>query len=497
MPRLRNSVLANYAGQAWIALMGLAFVPLYLRELGPEGFGLVGFMLGLQSVSLLLDFGMGVFLNREIARRTHLDVQRASTRRLVRSFEWLIWPTACVIAITVWFGADAIATHWLNPRNLRHEDTIIAVRATGLAVALLWPSSFYANVLMGLERQPRLNLLAVVFNTLRYAGVVPVLHLTQSGALGFIVWYAFTALAQTACYAIVSWRLLPAATERPRFDVGELVNAKGFALGAFAVTGLALLLTQADRFILAALRPLEELGYYTVALTLIAGAGRLMQPMFGAIYPRMSRLVAAGDTATLMELHHLASQCLAVVAAVIACVSVAYAGDIVYLWTGDWALAERIGLPLTFLAIGTAANGLMTAPYALQLAHGKTGIAIKSNAVALIVGVPACIVAVGSYGMRGAASLWMVANLGYLVFAVPAMHRQVAADGGSGWYVRDIAPALAGAAAVVSAAFAIRPTLERTLLDALWLGGVSAVAMLLAGFLPSLTRRLLTRTFTR
>ena len=71
MPALRTNILTNYAGQVWTALMAVAFVPLYIRALGMEAFGLVGLMLSMQALSMLLDLGMGSVLNRELARRTH------------------------------------------------------------------------------------------------------------------------------------------------------------------------------------------------------------------------------------------------------------------------------------------------------------------------------------------------------------------------------------------------------------------------------------------
>ena len=38
----KRNVLANFAGRAWSALMALAFLPLYIRFLGIESYGLVG-----------------------------------------------------------------------------------------------------------------------------------------------------------------------------------------------------------------------------------------------------------------------------------------------------------------------------------------------------------------------------------------------------------------------------------------------------------------------
>ncbi|TNJ35497.1 lipopolysaccharide biosynthesis protein [Arenimonas terrae] len=481
MARLRDSILANYGGQAWIALMGLAFVPVYVGRLGAESFGLVGFMLGLQSLSLLLDFGTGVFLSREIARRHHDPARQGSIRQLVRSFEWLVWPVALCIGLAICLSAPAIATGWLNAETLGRPTLVDAVVLIGLAVALLWPSSFYAAAMTGLEQQPRSNALAAAFSTLRYAGVLPVLYFTDTGILGFLAWFVLVAALQTAGFAVAAWRRLPAAPEPARFRFSELFDAHRFALGVFAATALSLLLTQVDRFTLSALRPLQELGLYTVALTVTAGLGRLLQPMFSAIYPRMSRLVAQGDVATLSGLYHLSSQCVAVVAAAVGGVIVAYPEDLLRMWTGDAALSARIALPLAMLTAGSVLNGLMIVPYALQLAHGSARLAIIANALALALGIPYCLHAVDGYGLAGAASLWLFANLAYCALFVPAMHRRMLPGEAARWYLRDLLPALLAAGVLVAAAKALRPTLEQTAADLAWLFATALLAVCAAG----------------
>ena len=37
-----KNLLANYIGQIWTALIGLAFVPVYVNYLGVEAYGLIG-----------------------------------------------------------------------------------------------------------------------------------------------------------------------------------------------------------------------------------------------------------------------------------------------------------------------------------------------------------------------------------------------------------------------------------------------------------------------
>ena len=86
---LKRNVIANYLGAGWNALMALAFVPLYIRYLGIEAYGLLGIYAILQAWLSLLDMGMTPSLSREMAG-LNVDgarVQRA--RDLLRSVDAL------------------------------------------------------------------------------------------------------------------------------------------------------------------------------------------------------------------------------------------------------------------------------------------------------------------------------------------------------------------------------------------------------------------------
>ncbi len=494
MTALRRNILANYAGQIWIALVTVVFAPLYIRVLGMEAFGLVGLMLSIQTLSSLLDFGLGGMLNREISRRIHAQDLSGSIRTLVRSCELLVWPLALVIAILIWLGSGPLADDWLHPQALTRAETAHAITLMGLAVALLWPSNFYANGLSGLERQPLLNLIQVVFATLRGAGVLAVLYWISPTLSAFMWWYAAVGAAQSAVSAFALWRTLPAGG-RPRFSLQELKGARRFAGGLATISVLAVAVIQLDRVVVSFLLPLEQLGYFSLALSVAAGLGRMIQPMFNALYPRYSRLVAKGEQAALAQLYHLSNQYLAIMIAAVGAVLVLFAQDVLYLWTGDAVVAARTAAPLAILAAGTALNGLMNLPYALQLANGWTRLTVATNLGALVLGIPFTIWAVMAYGIEGAACMWFATNLGFVAVSVPLMHRRLLQGEMANWYLKDVLPPFLAAAAVALGARWLIPPLMRDLTGLLVLALVSGASLLAAALAAAPVRALLKERF--
>src|SRR3546814_4146637 len=166
----------------------------------------------------------------------------------------------------------------------------------------------------------------------------------------------------------------------------------------------------------------------------------------------------------LIDLYHLSNQCLAVIMAAVAALLMPFGSDVLHLWTGDAATAARLTLPLSILVAGTALNGLMNLPYALQLAHGWTRLTVSMNLVALILGIPFCIWAVEHHGIVGASCLWFAINLGFVVVGIPLMHRRLLRGELTNWYVRDVLPPLAAAAVVAIFSRLWIPDLEKSLL---------------------------------
>src|ERR1035438_4166266 len=99
---LKKNVAANYIGQGWQALMSFAFVPLYIKYLGMEAYGLIGIFALLQAWLVLLDMGVRPTLSREMARYIGGAHDAQSIRNLLRSVEVIVFAIAGAIALGIW-----------------------------------------------------------------------------------------------------------------------------------------------------------------------------------------------------------------------------------------------------------------------------------------------------------------------------------------------------------------------------------------------------------
>jgi len=152
------------------------------------------------------------------------------------------------------------------------------------------------------------------------------------------------------------------------------------------MTGISLtviFLTQTDKIVLSKILSLEMFGYYTLATAVASGLTYFIGPVFSALFPRFSQLVSANDEKGLIELYHKGCQFMSVVILPAAIVVALFSSEILLLWTGDPITVANTHLVVSILIVGTALNGLMNLPYALQLAYGWTTLAFlyKHNCI--------------------------------------------------------------------------------------------------------------------
>jgi O-antigen/teichoic acid export membrane protein len=428
--------------------MSLVFVPVYIAYIGIEAYGILGFYAALQSLFIILDFGVSATLNRELARREEKSTAPDGTRDLVRTLEWFCWPTAVVIAAGVWLLSTPLAQHWLKTVSLAPEQAATALALLGLATALQWPASFYIGALSGLQRQVLLNALGTTFATVRAVGAIGVLAWVSPTLDAYLWWQVGMSAVQSACYAWITWHHLPRGAKRPSFSMEQLGAVGGFAAGITGITLLSFLLTHTDRIVLSRVLDLDHFGVYAFAAGTAAAMLRLVSPVVTAAYPRYSQLVAARKRELLVEFYHRTNQALAAVLVPVAVVVVLFPTEILWLWTRNARLAHEAAPILALLVAGTTINGLLNLPYALQLAYGWTGLGFRVNVVAVCIIVPAVWYGGSRFGGVGAAAAWLALNIGYLTVGIPLMHRRVLRDQMWRWYGADLLPPFAAALAV-------------------------------------------------
>lgn len=453
MTLVKRNLIANALGQAWGAVMNLAFIPLVIAYLGIEAYGLVGLFTVLMAVLPLLDMGMTPALGREMARFTAGAHTAQSIGDLLRSLETVCYMVAATIALGTWAGSGLLAGNWLRSEHLPVEVVAHAVSIMAFVVGLRFCEGIYRSALVGLQRQVLLNGVNAILATTRYGGVVAVLACISPTIEAYFIWQGLVSMLTITVFAVVVHRALPAPPAPARFRWSALRSVQRFASGMMGITLLAILLTQTDKLLLSRLLTLSEFGYYTLAVTIASSLCLITSPVTQALYPRMVQCVSRGEEDQLAALYHRGAQLVTVLVAPGLCLLCFFGDGVIFLWTGDETLAAHTAPLLSVLVVGTFLNAMMWMPYQCQLAHGWTTLGVRVNLVAVAILVPAILLVVPRYGAIGAAWIWVALNSGYVMISVQLMHRRILKQEKWRWYGSDIILPVFGALAVAVPAF--------------------------------------------
>lgn len=493
--RMRRNIAANYAGRIWGIISVYLFIPLYIKFLGIEAYGLVGFYSTLLGVFTLADMGLTATLNREMARLSVGKDVSGDMRDLLRTYETIYIFISLVLSFLIWFLAPLIAERWLRSNILHPHEIATAIRLMGIAVALQLPSGLYMGGLMGLQKQVLSNSLQIAWGVLRGVGAILVLWFFSPTIIAFAFWQLFSNAIFCFSVRVSLWRSLPSSMFNPLFKWLLLRNTWRYAAGMVGMTFVSILLMQTDKLVVSKMLSLEIFGYYTLACALASVPLILANPIAYAMFPRLTGLVAMGDRYALTCLYHRMSNLVAVVVIPGGLTLALFSGEFIFAWTGSSTIAQQTGLVATLLLGGQLMQAIAIVPYYTALAHGQIGLYLRIGIVSVVLITPLLIVLIWKFGIIGAGLSWLSMNFCMLPVGVYFFHRRFMPGEAQQWWLRDVGSPLLIAVPWVLLGRLLMPHTSSRLLIICMIGVVWGLSVTSTAFaIPELRNQFIKKT---
>lgn len=399
----RNTIL-NLAGLGIPLVVGVAVMPIIIRNLGETRFGLLGLTLALLEYSGLFDFGFGLATTKHVAERLARGDGEVS-RLIVGS-----------VLSQVMFGCIGGALFALAAPILVDQVFVIpdAMKAEALSVfrilALMIPATLLLMSLRGiLEAAHRFDL----SNAIRIPGsvasfVIPAAAASAGYSLpAIMVMLLVTRLIVCLVTIAAAKRAIPDLRWQIPDDWSMLRPLLAFGGWMSVSNVISPLLIYLDRFLLGALIGLAAVGYYTapfdgvIRLLIVPGS------LVGALFPSVSGMNALGDAKSLTRVFSKAVRNISLILAGPALALILFGPAILRLWLGD-AFAAQGGLAIRILAFGVLANAVAHVPSSFIAALGRPEISAKFHLLELAIHVPLAWWLITRYGVTGAALAWTI-----------------------------------------------------------------------------------------
>jgi len=403
----RNTLL-NIVGQALPLLVGVATIPVIIRNLGEERFGLLGLIWAILGYFGVLDLGLGRATTKFVAEY----LARGDTVRLPQV------ATLSVASQTALGAVGGVALALLTPLvvdRLLGVPTVLRGEARGalLVVSLSVPFVVLSLSLRAiLEASQRFDLVTLIRTpTSAAVFLIPAVAARFGARLPAIV-VLLLLVRISACWVTAAlipraipgfrWTLVPRwQTLRPLLGYGGWVSVSNV---------VSPLLVYLERFLLASLAGVAAVAYYTapyeaVTRLLIVPAG-----LAGALFPAVSArggggAGAAGTGASHERLLGRPLRFLLLALAPLVMLLIVCAAPLISVWLGS-TYAVRSATAFSILAAGVLVNGLAHIPYVYLLGHGRPDLPAKFHLFELPLYVLFGWLLIRAQGVSGAALAW-------------------------------------------------------------------------------------------
>lgn len=399
---LARNTLFNLIGQGAPMVIALFAIPLLIKGLGTDRFGVLTLAWVVVGYFSLFDFGLGRALTKVVAEKLGTGRQR--------EIPAVVWTTlSLMIAFGFLGGVIFVAcAHWIVQDVLKVPDilkaeTVNSFYLLAFSIPIVISTAGLRGILEAQQRFELVNVVRFIMGAFTYLGPLLVLPFSQSlfAVVGVLV--AGRILTWLA-HLFFCFSTMPEL--RQSFTIDRAVIKPLIHFGSWmTVTNIVgPLMVYLDRFIIGALLTVSAVAYYTTPYEVVTKLWIIPGAMVGVLLPAFSASFAH-DRAVTSKLFGRVVKYIFLIMFPIALVIVTFAKEGLELWLGS-EFARNSAPVLQWLAAGVFINSMAQVSFILLQGAGRPDLTAKIHLLEL----PFYLVGVwwltGIYGIDGAAAAW-------------------------------------------------------------------------------------------
>jgi len=409
---VRNTVL-NFFGLVVPLAVGFVTIPMVVRTLGNDRFGILALVWVVFGYFGLFDLGLGRTTTRYIADA----LGRNESGKLAGT----LWTTVylqtgigLLAAFLSYLAAPLIVRRVLNIPEGFVGETILTIRLVGLSLPVMFISSSFRGVLEAAQRFDLVNAVKVPVNILFY--VLPLAGVALGfGLPGIVVLLVASRVAALVVWGGLSLRIMPALRTRPVLH-GKLVRPLFSFSGWLGLSSILYAVTSSmDRLVIGSLITVEAVTFYSAPYEAINRVGVVPGSLSMVLFPAFSYLDAGGRNDRVETLFAQSMKFLLLSTGPVFLLLMFFAGDFLRLWLGA-DFAARSTFVVQVLAAGFLINTVIAVPNNYLQGIGRVDIAPKYQAFELVAFTAMTWAGAKFWGIKGVAAASAVRLVAFTLF---------------------------------------------------------------------------------
>jgi O-antigen/teichoic acid export membrane protein len=399
---LARNVIWNLIGNGAPMIVAIFSIPILIRELGKDRFGVLALAWALIGYASLFDLGLGRALTQLVAKKLGAGEDG--------EVPVLVWTSLVLMLLLGLAGASAavLLSPWLVHRALNvpvglQPETLRSFYLLGLSIPAVISTAGLRGLLEAHQKFGLINALRIPMGVYLVAGPLLVLPFSKN-LFPVVAVLVVGRLIGCVAHLWLCLRIVPALRGRISWHgaaAGPLLRFGGWMTVSNIVGPLMVTL---DRFLIGALVSMAAVAYYATPYELVTKFWLIPGALVAVMFPAFSASFVHDRNRTEI----LYGRCVKYVflilfPAVVLTVDLARSG--LALWLGA-DFAQHSFRVLQWLAVGVFINSLAQVPFALVQATGRPDLTAKLHLIEL----PAYLLTlwwlIGARGVEGAAIAW-------------------------------------------------------------------------------------------
>jgi O-antigen/teichoic acid export membrane protein len=399
---LAKNTVWNLIGSGAPVLVAVVCIPILIRVLGKDRFGVLTLAWALIGYASLFDLGLGRALTQLVAKKLGAGEDR--------DIPSVVWTSLVLMVVLGLLGTAAIflIAPWLTGRGLNvpaalRGETLESFRLLGLSLPFVITTAGLRGLLEAHQRFGLINALRIPMGVFTLAG--PLLVLPFSKSLVPVIAVLVTGrIASWVAFLLVCLRVAPELRRSvgwKRAAVGPLLRFGGWMSVSNLVSPLLVML---DRFMIGAMVSLTAVAYYATPFEVVIKFLLVPGALTAVMFPAFAATFAQGGERTEFLYRRSVKSLFLVLFPLMLC-TVALAQDGLKIWLGP-EFAQHSFRVMQVLTVGVFVNSLAYVPFALLQGAGRPDLTATLHLIELPVYLGLMWVLIRSNGIEGAAIAW-------------------------------------------------------------------------------------------
>jgi O-antigen/teichoic acid export membrane protein len=448
---------ASLSAIAWLVPAVAAFfcLPVTVRGLGPDAYGLITVVSALTGYLGLLDIGLSQALLRYLSYYRALGEGRPMRAIIGRAILWFA-AAGAIAGLVLFVGADWLAKDVLRVTSDLLPSAVIVIRLSALNLVLSLLVAVGATVPMSFLRYDVSAAVSGTFGTASWVG--PAILVMMGYGIVAVTWFYIAAnVLAILAYLYYGSRLMRGVDRDLGPEWHEIRRQVLSFAGLVGVNRIGVTLAaQTNRLVIGIVGGTAAAAFYQVPYQLTVQLTGLLTKVAQVVFPTGATLIARGELHDLRALYERSSRLLFLVNGSTAFAIAVYAEPLLWYWVSP-AYAEQSSTALVVFVAAASLNAASLTVGFLSWSAAKAGVNLAFSLLSSGVSLAAIYPLASRYGVTGAAVAGLLGALIAPVFIYYVERRILDV---SSWSVfrHCYLPTLAGAglAALLSAVFLVR-----------------------------------------